>query len=109
MDRGIGDTTMRAVTDEFGTAFEAFPIRVPIVDQSNKTSIQYGIPINADISYNIQRMNPVTGANIGPVQTVAIPADQQQKINDLIAGATYQVTLTPTTGSSAGNSQVQPP
>lgn len=100
---------MRAVTDEFGTAFEAFPIRVPIIDQPNRTSIQYGVPINADMSYNIQRMNPITGANIGPIQTVAIPADQQQKINDLIAGATYQVTLTPTTGSSAGNSQVHPP
>lgn len=109
MDRGIGDTRMRAVRDEFGTAFEAFPIRVPIVDQPNKTSIQYGIPVNADMSYNIQRMNPITGANIGPIQTVAIPANQQQKINDLIAGATYQVTLTPTTGSSAGNSQVHPP
>lgn len=109
MDRGIGDTRMRAVRDEFGTAFEAFPIRVPIVDQPNRTSIQYGIPVNADMSYNIQRMNSFTGTPFGQAQTVTIPASQEQKINDLIAGATYQVTLTPTTGPSAGNSQVQPP
>jgi hypothetical protein len=109
MDRGIGDTRMRAVVDEFGTAFEAFPIRVPIVDQPNRTSIQYGIPVNADMSYNIQRMNSFTGTPFGQAQTVTIPASQEQKINDLIAGATYQVTLTPTSGPSAGNSQIQPP
>ena len=85
------------------------PVSTPIADQPSLTSIQYNVSVDATITYSVQKIDPVTKANIGSPFTVVKNPGEDQTITGLDAGGTYKVSLQATDGNETGNIQVMPP
>ena len=85
------------------------PTATVIVSQPSPTSISFAVGIDADIKYTIQRINPTTGVLIGDPFNVTITSSAEQTITNLVAGATYSISVQARQGTSYGNTQTLPP
>jgi len=85
------------------------PTATVIVSQPSPTSISFAVGIDADIKYTIQRINPTTGVLIGDPFNVTITSSAEQTITNLVAGATYLISVQAQQGTSYGNTQTLPP